>query len=244
MLWNLDTLRGYSVRATDDTLGRVRDVLFDDQTFQVRYVTVDTGPWLFGRTVLLVPSVIGQPDAERRELAVRLSREQVKNSPPIEAGKPVERRLEEELHAHYGWDPYWAGAGALGVPAIGPELLAAELNVPRGATLAPGDPHLRSGRAIEGYGVAAADGDLGSVDSFLIDLKAWRVRYLVVDTGNWLPGRKVLVALGWVRDFDWSNCHVAVALPRERIAQSPEYDAAYPVDEAAERRFEGWYGTG
>jgi hypothetical protein len=242
MLWNLDTLRSFSVRATDGPLGGVRDVLFEDQSWQVRYLVVDTGSWLFGRSVLLVPGVAGAPDAERKELPVRLTREQVKNSPPIEQDMPLERRLEEDLHAYYGWSPYWMGAGALAMPPLGPEILAADVTGPdpRRPAEERGDPHLHSGRAIEGYAVAATDGEVGSVDSFLIDLAAWRVRYLVVDTGTWLPGRKVAVSLGWLTDLSWTESRVSLALPREHIRAAPEYDPAVPFDEAVEQQAELW----
>jgi PRC-barrel domain len=52
---------------------------------------------------------------------------------------------------------------------------------------------LKNASAINGYAIAASDGRLGTVDDFLFDDASWMVRWLVVDTGNWLPGRKVLL---------------------------------------------------
>ena len=57
-----------------------------------------------------------------------------------------------------------------------------------------GDPHLRSMAEVLGYAISALDGEIGSVDDFLIDPECWQVRHVVVDTGNWLPGARVVLA--------------------------------------------------
>jgi hypothetical protein len=48
---------------------------------------------------------------------------------------------------------------------------------------------LQVGTAINGYKIEASDGTIGSVSDFLFDDRTWKVRWLVVDTGNWLTGR-------------------------------------------------------
>jgi hypothetical protein len=62
---------------------------------------------------------------------------------------------------------------------------------PRASVSVQGDPSLRSGRDVTGYYIAARDGDIGHVDDFLVDDRAWAIRYLIVDTRNWWPGKKV-----------------------------------------------------
>ena len=52
---------------------------------------------------------------------------------------------------------------------------------------------LRNTSAIEGYAIVASDGQIGTVSDFLFDDASWLVRWLVVDTGKWLTGRKVLL---------------------------------------------------
>ena len=68
----------------------------------------------------------------------------------------------------------------------------------------------------------ATDGTLGHVADFLIDDSTWDVRYLMVDTRNWLPGRKVLVPPSAIEDIDWENRQVRVRLNREELKRSPE----------------------
>ena len=85
------------------------------------------------------------------------------------------------------------------------------------------DPHLRSTHEVNGYHIQAEDGEIGHVDDFIIDDDTWAIRYLVIDTRNWWPGKKVLVSPQWIERVSWSESKVFVNLFRESIGQSPEY---------------------
>lgn len=85
------------------------------------------------------------------------------------------------------------------------------------------DPHLRSTREVTGYHIQATDGGLGHIEDFIIDEQTWAIRYLIVDTRNWLPGRKILLSPQWIDRVSWSESKVFVNLPRETIKQAPDY---------------------
>jgi hypothetical protein len=85
------------------------------------------------------------------------------------------------------------------------------------------DPHLRSVHAVSGYHIQAADGEIGHVEDFLIDDETWAIRYLIVNTRNWWPGKKVLVSPQWIERVSWTESKVFVNLSREIVKQSPEY---------------------
>ena len=76
---------------------------------------------------------------------------------------------------------------------------------------------------MSGYHIQAADGEIGHVEDFIIDDETWAIRYLIIDTRNWWPGKKVLVSPQWIERVSWSESKVFVNLPRETIKQSPEY---------------------
>lgn len=78
--------------------------------------------------------------------------------------------------------------------------------------------------SVLGHHLAATDGDIGHVEEFLVDERDWTIRYLVVDTRNLLPGRKVLVAPKWIDAIDWPARRLRVDLSRDAIRQSPPYD--------------------
>ena len=94
------------------------------------------------------------------------------------------------------------------------------------------DPHLRSAREVEGYHVAANDGEIGHVEDFLIDDRDWAIHLLGVDTGRWLPGRKVVISPAWLRGIEWNRQRIHVDLSRQQIKDSPAYDPALIPDES------------
>jgi sporulation protein YlmC with PRC-barrel domain len=76
----------------------------------------------------------------------------------------------------------------------------------------PVDPHLRSTGDVTGYRIHAADGEIGDVEDFIIDDQTWNVHFLVVDTGHWFPGKKVLISPRWISKIKWEaasvdDCH-------------------------------------
>jgi sporulation protein YlmC with PRC-barrel domain len=88
-----------------------------------------------------------------------------------------------------------------------------------------GDFHLRSAAKVTGYQIEATDGEIGRVEDFIIDDETWEVRYIVVDTRDWLPGKKVLVAPQWIERVSWEECKIYVNLSRQAIKRGPEYHA-------------------
>ena len=93
---------------------------------------------------------------------------------------------------------------------------------------------LRSLNVLKGYHIAAKDGDIGKVHDFYFDDELWIIRYLVVDTGHWLPGRKVLLTLGVLHRPDGQGHPVNVDLTREEIRNSPDIDTDKPVSRQQE----------
>ena len=85
------------------------------------------------------------------------------------------------------------------------------------------DPHLRSTNKVSGYGIHATDDEIGHIEDFIIDEEAWAIRYLIIDTKNWWPGKKVLISTKWINRVSWSDSRVFIDLPRETIKQAPEY---------------------
>ena len=98
------------------------------------------------------------------------------------------------------------------------------------------DIHLQSARDVSGYYVQAKDDDVGHVEDFLVDDHTWAIRYLVVDTRNWLPGRKVVLSPSWIKTVSWDDSRVYVDLLRKDVETAPEYDPNAPLERALETR--------
>src|ERR1700683_4886499 len=114
MLTNSTNLKGFTIRARDGELGSVDQFYFDDETWAIRYLTIETGGWLGGRRVLISPISVVQTDWEARRLDVALTREQVQKSPDIDTHLPVCRQHEAEYLGHYGYPNYWGGPNLWG----------------------------------------------------------------------------------------------------------------------------------
>ena len=253
MLTTASEIKGYAIAASDGDLGKVSDFLFDDSSWLVRWLVVDTSHWITGRKVLLPASALGHPDAAAQKFSVRLTKEQVKSSPDVDSELPVSRQMESNIYDYYGWSPYWGSGlymGGFGYGYVGGVMMPSPPpvgSVQREEDLirarhADGDRHLRSIKAVTGYHIQATDGEIGHVKEFLLEDGDWSVRYLVVDTKNWWPGKKVLISPRSAKDIDWSEKLVSLDVDRQRVKNSPEYDESQPVDRTYERNFHKYYG--
>ncbi len=252
MLQVASALNGCNIEASDGGIGSVGDFLFDDATWKLRWLVVDTGGWLTGRKVLIHPSAIGKADYERRELPVSLTRAQVKASPDILEDQPVSQQIERHLYDYYGWDPLWSGGdyfeGGFGVfasPLSTPSLFG-RTTVPDVAgfeTDAPeGDPHLRSIAATNHYHIHATDGVIGHLENVLIEDADWSIRYLVIDTKNWWLGKHVLISPYAVREINWPDREIRLNVTRGQVKDSPAWDPAEIINQAFEKRLHAYYG--
>lgn len=218
MLRRARTLKGFHLGAMDGEIGHVKDFYFDDVDWHVRYLVADTGKWLAHRKVLIAPMALGTIDENHRVVNVQLTKDQVEHSPSIDADKPVSRQMEEDYLRYFGWPFYWMDPLMWAAPAAIPPV------APDADESSHGDPHLRSADEVIGYHLQARDGEIGHVEDFLFDDEDWSIRELIVDTRNWLPGKRVLVSPLFIKSVDWAESKVQVRLTREALeSELPEY---------------------
>ena len=237
LIMSLNDLLNYRIETENGKIGCVRDYYFDDLEWTIRYLVVDTSTWLEnGREVLLSPASALPPDQKRKSISMKLTREQVENSPNVDTHKPVSREMEGLMARHYSWPAYWLQpmAPVLTPPEPRPSGPAAD------SDLHLIEPHLRSLREVTGYHIEAEDGSIGHVEEFLVHPAFWKIRYMVVDTKNWLPGDKVIVALRWIHTIDWASGKVRVDLTKRSIENAPRYEP--PVTPAYEMELYNYYG--
>ncbi len=205
MLYSVNELTKYEIAAKDGNIGQVRGFYFDLGTWEIHYLVVDTSKWLPGRRVLVSPVEIRQLNDLDESLVVDLTKDQIKNSPAIEEDAPIARSLND-LNAYYGWRSR---------PSTSLENVDADE-----------DTELRSTAEVIDFYVEADDGDIGHVEDFLVDNEDWTIRYAVIHTANWLPGKKVLIAADWADDIGWDDKRFHVSMTRDQIKNSPEYDSS------------------
>jgi hypothetical protein len=247
MLRNSKDLHGLRIRATDGEIGTIDNFYFEDETWAIRYLTVNTGGWLAGRQVLISPiSVVGAPDWEAKSLDVALTKKQVENSPDIDTHKPVSRQHEIAYFGYYGYPYYWGGSDLWGAAPF-PAGLAVPTPVSTeamadGVAAGMADSHLRSSQEVATYSLEAINGEIGSVHGFVVDEEAWAIRYIEVATRSWWPGKKVLVSPAWAERVSWEESKVYVGLTREVIKDAPEYVESTMITRDYENRLYSHYG--
>jgi hypothetical protein len=260
MLRSMNDLKDYTIQATDGNIGHVKDFYFDDKTWVIRYLIVDTGSWLASRMVLISPIAIRKPNWPQRVLPVFATKEQVKNSPDIDTAKPVSRQHEIQYHGYYNYPFYWDGLGLWGdepYPNLmtneGAAAMASHADARKSDAQRPDggaeadkhqqdDPHLRSCVAVTGYDIEATDGIIGHVSGFLVDEETWSIRYMIVETGNWWLGHQVLVAPQWIKAVRWLDAKVSVKLTRDAVKNAPEFDHSSELNREQEIAIYRHYG--
>lgn len=234
-LRNVSSLIGNRVETSErETCGRCRDCLFDEKLWTIRYVVVDTGGFFSHQELIISPFLFPKPDlgAFEKRLMTKLTREQIEHSPPLESDAPISRRYEWELARHYNYPAYWSGSAIWGYspfPIISALDPATRLVGPEEAKRHEekmeeiSETHLRSCNEVCGYDVFCSEEESGKVVDFTLETKTWRIRHLVVRTGNWLSGKKVVLSPKWVSEISWEHRRVMVTgIDRDGIKVAPE----------------------
>ncbi|MEO7065676.1 MAG: PRC-barrel domain-containing protein [Rhodanobacter sp.] len=241
MLSTVKHLRNYAIHTTDGAIGHVRDVYFDDHSWVVRYLVVETSGLRPVRKVLISPISVTSVDAMKRVLTLSITRQQVEDSPGIDTDKPLSRGHERSVLGYYGYPYYWDAEGLRGTGSFSSALLnmsergmatpphgAADIEraqeIQEAGLGSDADIHLHSCREVAGYRIEAADGRMGQVAGFLLEESTWAIRYLVVNTSKWWSDHDVLVAVQWISNVRWLDNTVTVALTCQAVKDSPAYD--------------------
>jgi len=241
MLRSVKSLKGFAIGAKDGDIGEAHDFIFDDKNWTVRYVVADTQRWLPGRKVLISPIIVDQADWEGKRLPVLLTQEQVKNSPDISMDERLSALDEVKYYDYYGLPYYWVGDQVWGPVNVPSDLVREGVERKIALTHEINKSHLRSMNEVSDYAIQATDGEIGHVDDFIVDDQPWIIRYIVVDTRNFWPGKKILVAPPWIAKVAWQNSNLYVNLSRETIKSAPPFDPD-KLDRAYETELYAHYG--
>jgi uncharacterized protein YrrD len=247
---NIKSLLGFTVGGLDGEIGKVDEFYFDDESWTIRYLIVATGNWFSGRKVLISSDALLASDWNNKIFRVNLTIDEIKNSPDIDTEKPVSRQEEIKLNLHYPWRSYWEGAlwartmGTAGMVIPNPVTLGEDIP-PEAGTKADssfeGNQHLRSTYKVTDYYIQAGDGEIGKVEDFILDDESWKIDFIVVNTGNWLVGKKVLIAPDLIKKISWAKSVVEVKASVDMIKNSPEYDFGQPLSAVYSAKLQGYY---
>jgi hypothetical protein len=202
-------------------------------------LVVDTGTWLSGRKVLIPPVSLCLPNAQMSIFPVKLTKKQVSDSPDIDTDKPVSLQHQITLDLYFQFFPFMP-TGIMPGSTVMPAMVEVPKDQPSDESK-QSDPHLRSTRHVAGYHVEATDYRFGSVTDFIIDDENWIIRYLAVDTINWLPSKWVLVPASQIAKINWEERNVYINSSREVIRNAPQYLPKNPLEDEYVKRLCDYY---
>lgn len=221
MLHSIKDLKKCAIHASDGEVGKIVDVYFDDESWVLRHLVVDTGNWLKRHEVLLSPMSISSAEWERKRVHMNMLRNAIENSPNTQTHLPVSAQAEAAVARHYGIPYYRSGGGGGKQKFSDHQVDTIEHDLAQGN---PEDRHLRSFNEVGGYAIAATDDRLGHVVDFLFDDEDWSIQYLVVDPRDLWPGKHVLIPANRIESVYWTDHHVVVDMTRDEIEHAREYD--------------------
>jgi hypothetical protein len=200
MLRKVNDLLRRRITGADGSIGHCRDFLIDDRDWHIDYLLADTSRWLSGDQVLISSRLIGRSAVVSRELPVRITRSQIRKSTPAKSLPKTNGGGEAE-----------ETPGPVRVPTNQePDTL--------------GNGHTHSLAALRGWHLMAPDGDCGEVRDFLVEDSDWRVRRLVVQTGEGAAGpHKVLLTTEMIDYVDWDEHLLFTEYSAEALRAAPNY---------------------
>jgi len=241
---SLKELKGYSLQAIDGEKGKVKNFLFDDETWTVRYVEADLGSFFSEKRVLIPREHLGEPKWEEKHFPVELTVKRIENSPNLEFDLPVSRKYENELIEHYELRPYWpanfaahSGKESMFVPdnpLKTPKHVVSEDQL---------ETSLRSFNEIYRYFINATDERFGHISDLIINDTDWQIRHVIIDTKNIVPWSKlVILPVELIDEISFVKKEAKINLPKDTIKNAPEYNPAMPINAEYEKVLYDFYG--
>lgn len=245
MLQKIESIIGLSIGATDGEIGKVKDIYFDDETWDVRYLVVETGTWLFGRKVLISPVAIQPSDWSSETLPVNLTQEQIKNSPDIDTERPVSKEQESDLYNYYSWPAYGgAGMGYMTTGMVGGVIApGANIDDKTPEETHQEDNHLRSIKNIADFQVYTQDGLAGDIDDFFIDNESWNINHLIIKTGDWYSNKKIVLSTKKAGQINWKSADLHISIGTEALVNNPVMEDGQTLNANYERSLDDFHSS-
>jgi hypothetical protein len=236
MLRSINATNGYNVRAVNGVIGRVKSFLFDDTIWSIRYLVIKIPVNNKGgeKTALIAPFSFGFLNPEAREFPLSLEKQKVEKSPSVDLGRPISIKHQIQLYEYYKWPPFSKQAVTNNVHPILMKIVKEKES--------DFSEHLFNTEKIMGYDIEATDGGIGHVHDFIIDDEIWHIRYIAIDTGGKMPGKKVLIFPKAIKEFKQDKNKLFINIVKDTVINSPEYNSSFPIERAYEIKLHQYYG--
>jgi hypothetical protein len=211
MLRNLRALFGRPLVALDGEAGKVKDFLFDDRTWSIRYLIAETGTRLGNRPVLIPAIDFEAVDRNYGFIPVGLTSQEVRESPAPSSAQTVSSRSPLAIQRRRFLPHYWAPEAVYPAPSIIPPARD-QMSVDEAA-----NANLRSIREVIGYRVRGLNGEIGTISDFVVDDATWVARHILVRTGFWLFSRTAQLSPNCIERLSLLGKDLTAAVTRSSV---------------------------
>ncbi|MEO6901843.1 MAG: PRC-barrel domain-containing protein [Bacteroidia bacterium] len=214
MIHPVKNLIGLKIHAIDGEIGKVTDFYFDNVTYTVRYLVVETGSFLFSREIMLSTQSLVPSDFEKEGFMTNLTIQQIENCPHADTKRRI-ADVEEEVRLL----TYYKLKNYRNIFDVAVETAVTEKH----------PASLHSVNEITEMEVSCTDANVGKVRDVLVDGKSWKINHLIVDAFK-ISGKEVLIPTSSLSELKPNNSFLLVNLSSEEIANKPEYFSDQLID--------------
>ena len=239
---SLKNIKDYRIEDLDGIKGKVKDLLFDEDSWIIRYIETDIVDMDRASRVLIPWFHLYKPDWQERTFHLNLHKTDLENSPTLDVASPVSREYEKKLAEHFNVEPYWPYM-YMSPPTSSIYYPPRPLHVPAKEIHEEDlDTSLRSFEEVRHYRIRGTDEHIGQVEDIIVDDQDWQIIYLIVDTSRWLPwSKKVVLSIDWLKKISYVNKEVAIDLNKEQIKNAPEFDPSHPIEINYEKALDAYF---
>lgn len=245
MKLRLKYLRRYDLITKDKEKAKVKDFLFDEQAWKIRYIEADFGSFLSDKRILIPQSFISEISTDNRSLTAELTKDEIAKCPAPEAHLPVSKEFEIKVRKYHNLKNYWQISVV--PPANMPEAYfpPRPIKTPaRKITERDIDTRLRSFKELKAYSIEALDGSFGEVHDFIMDDTDRQIIWLIIDTEGWLPwSKKLMVSIKHLEQINFPEEKIYMNLNKENLKDAPEFFTSDWRDDRFQRIAFDYFGN-
>jgi len=237
---SLKNLTGFSIETLDKVNGIVRDFLFDEEKWIIKYMEAEFGNIYSNKKILIPRHFLKNPNWEHRIFPINLTGETVTKCPVSKNTEIVSREYEEEIKSYYGIE------GAKEYEYVQPTTIVFPPRPIKPPAKKANDTYLessvRSFREVHRYQIHTTDKNLGHVEDMIVDDDDWQIVYLLIDTSNWSPiSKKVLVPIDQLKEISYAQKEVKIGWHSENLMNAPEFNPKTGMEDQYEKDLYDFY---
>jgi hypothetical protein len=236
MLIKTKELIKFKTRSKDNVIGTIYDMYFDDLTWTIQYMLINLRGSPENNYELVSNNVFGKLNFPEKHLplVIKLQGKDEKVKSDF-ADLPVKSVLKPVRYSMVGID-----FESMPIAEVENTINAKIMNHKESSEIL--NLHLRSLKGIFRYVIRTKNGDIGWFDDFLLETDDWNIKYMLVDTKNWLSNNEErLISLAWIEKIKWKENIVYLDMDKEVVRNSPVYNSNIPLDREFERILHRYY---